>query len=113
MKSPAAMSWKSSPKKDTTPAATGVVSFLGDDFHDIAAGDFMAQRNHLAVHFCADALVADFGVHHVCKIDGSSAARKLQHAAFRRELVDFDGGEIHFQRGEKFSRLLKFLRPFN
>src|SRR2546428_7443323 len=73
----------------------------------------MAQRNHLAVDLCADALVADFGVNHVGKINGGGATRKLEHAPFRRERVDFDRRQIDFQRGEKFSGFLKLLGPFD
>jgi len=81
---------------------------LSENLDHIAARDFMAQRHHLAVHLGADALVPHFGVDHVSKIDGRGAARKFQHAAFRCKRVDFDRGKIHFQRGEKFSRLLEF-----
>src|SRR5712692_9329357 len=98
---------------ETEPIAAGVVALLGEDFDDIAAGDFMAQRNHLAVHLSPNTLVADLGVNHVGKIDGRGAARKLEHAAFRRESVDFDRSEIHFERGEKFSGLLELLGPFD
>src|SRR5258707_1080968 len=94
------------------PIAAGVVTFLRENLDDVAAGDFMAQRDHLAVYFCADALVSHFGVNHVGKIDRGGAARKFQHAAFRRKRLNLDRREIHFQRGEKFSRFLKLLRPF-
>jgi len=86
---------------------------LGENLNHIAARDFMAQRYHLAVHLGADALVPHFGVDHVRKIDWGGAARKFQHAAFRRKGVNFDRGEIHFQGGEKFSGFLKLLRPFD
>ena len=52
-------------------------------------------------------------MHHVCKIDRSGAARKFHHAAFRGERVNFNRGEIDFQRGKKFPGFLKLLRPFD
>ena len=44
----------------------------------------------------SDALVSDLGVNGVREIDGGSAARQLQDAAFRSESVDFDRCEIDF-----------------
>ena len=52
------------------PVARRLVAFLRDDFDDVAIGERVAQRNDLAVHFRAGALVADFGVNGVGEIDG-------------------------------------------
>ena len=76
-----------------------VLALLRQDFHDVAADDFVTQRDHLAVYFRADALVPHFGVYRVRKVHRSCASWQLQHAAFRRERIDFDRSEIHFQRG--------------
>jgi len=67
---------------EAEPIAAGFVAFLRENFDDVAASDFVAQRNHLAIHFRADALVADFGVDHVSKSTGvaprgSSSTRPL------------------------------------
>ncbi len=83
---------------ETEPIAARRVAFLRENFDDIAIHDFVAQRDHLAVHFCADALVADFGVDGVGEIDGRGAARKFDDAAFRSERIDFCSGEVDFQR---------------
>jgi len=98
---------------EAEPVAAGAVAFLRENFHHVAAHDFVAQRDHLAVHFGADALVADFGVHGVGKINWGGAPRQFQDASFGSEGIDLDGREIHFQGGEKFSGLLKFLGPLD
>src|SRR6266446_3192702 len=90
-----------------------MVALLRENFYHVATGNFVAQRNHLSIHLCAHALVADFGLNHVSKIDRSGAARKFHNAAFRSESVNFNRGEIDFQGGEKFSWFLKLLRPFD
>ncbi len=98
---------------EAEPIPARRVPFVGEDFHHVAADDFMAQRNHLAVHFGADALMTDFRVHGIREIDGRGAAGHLQNAAFGRERVNLDGREIHFQGGKKFAGLLQLLRPFD
>ena len=95
------------------PVAAGVVALLRQNLDHIAALDFMSQRNHLAIHFGAHALVPHFGVHHVRKIERGGPARQFQHAAFRRKRVDFYRGEIHFQGGKKLAWLLHLLRPLD
>src|SRR5208283_1613552 len=81
---------------ETEPVAAGLVTFLREDFNDIAADDFVAKGDHLAVHFCADTLVPDFGVDGVGEIDGSSTLGQFEDAALGSEGIDFDGREIHF-----------------
>ena len=44
------------------PVAAGTVALLGKNLDDIPASDWMTQRNHLAVHLGADALMPHFGV---------------------------------------------------
>src|SRR5260370_13187447 len=95
------------------PVAARLVALLVNNLNHITAADFMTQRHHLAINLRAGTLMPHFGVHHVSKIYGRGAARKLQHAAFGRKRVNLHGREIHFQRGEKFSGFLKFLRPFD
>jgi len=62
---------------EAEPVATGLVPFLRKNLNHIAADDFVAQRNHLPVHFCAHALVANFRVHGIGKIHGRRAARAI------------------------------------
>ncbi len=98
---------------EAEPIPARRVAFVGENFDHVAANNFMAQRHHLAVHLCAHALMADFGVHGIGEVDGSGPAGQLQHAPFGRERVNLDGRQIHFQRGEKFAGFLQLLRPFN
>ena len=80
---------------EVQPVAAGHVAFLREDFDHIAVGQAMPQRNDLAVHLCADALIADFGVNGVGKIDGRRAARQRHDVSLRREGVNFFGIQIH------------------
>src|SRR5216683_8026030 len=98
---------------ETEPIAAGTVAFLRKNFDHVAAGNFVAERDHVAVHFCANALMAHLGVNSVSKIDRRSAGRKFQNAAFGREGVNFVGREIDFKRGEEFAGFLQFLGPLN
>src|SRR5579859_2028589 len=82
---------------EAEPIAAGRVPFLRENFDYVAVGDFVAQRDHLPVHFCADALVADFRVHRVRKINGSGASSQFNHAAFGSEGVDFGRGEVNLE----------------
>src|SRR5258708_3177834 len=93
--------------------AAGAVTFLRKDFDHIAAGDFVTERDHVPIHFCANTLVAHLGVNSVSKIYRCSAGRKFQNAAFGREGVNFVGREIDFKRGEEFAGFLEFLGPLN
>ena len=98
---------------EAQPVPARRMAFLGQNFDHVAADDFMAQRHHLAVHLCAHALMADFRVHGIGKIDRRRAPGHLEHAPFGREGVDFDGRQIHFQRGKKFAGFLQLLRPLD
>src|SRR3984893_887481 len=95
------------------PVAAGMVALLRENLHHVAAGDFMAQRDHLPVDLCAYALMPYFGVHQVGKVDGRSAAHELQHAALWREGVNLHRRQVHLESGEKLPRFLKFLGPFD
>ncbi len=95
------------------PVAAGNVALLRQDLDHVSIGKAMAQRNDLPVHFRADALVADFGVHGVGEIHGRRAARQRQHFPFRGECVDFLGVQVHLQRGHEFRRLLHLLDPLD
>ena len=72
------------------------MAFLRDNFHDIAAGNFMAESDHVAVHLCTDALVTDFGVNSVSKINRSGAGGKFKNSAFGCKGINFIGSEIDF-----------------
>src|SRR5256886_11358250 len=89
------------------------MAFLRQNLDNVAIHDFMAQRHHLAVQFCADALVTNFGVNCVREVNGRRTEREFKHAAFRSECVDFRGRKVDFKGIEEFARLLQFLRPFN
>ena len=52
------------------------MSFLRQNLDNVAIHDFMAQRHHLAVHFCADALVTDFRVNRVREVNVSSLGER-------------------------------------
>jgi hypothetical protein len=98
---------------EAEPITAGPVALLREDFDDVTTGNFMAQRNHLAVDFCADTLVADFSMDGVSEIHRGGAGGKLQHAALGRKSVDFIGSKIDFEGGEEFAGLLQFLRPLD
>src|SRR5580692_1071116 len=98
---------------ETEPVPARRVAFARENFNHVAADNHMAQRHHLAVHFCAHALMTDFGMHGIGEIHGSGAPRHLQNAAFGRERVDLDGREIHLESRKKFSRFLQLLRPLD
>ncbi len=67
----------------------------------------------MTVHFCADALIADFRVYGIREIHGSRASRKREHFSLRRERVHFLGIQVHLERGHELRRLLHFLDPFD
>ena len=48
--------------REAQPIPARRMALLRENLDDVAIHDFMAQRHHLAVHFCADALVTNFGV---------------------------------------------------
>src|SRR5580693_5021500 len=98
---------------ETEPVPARRVSLVGENFDYVAADNFMAQRHHLAVHFCAHALMTDFGMHGIRKVDRRGASWHLENAPFGRERVHLDGREIDLQRGKKFSGLLQLLRPLD
>jgi len=81
---------------EAKPVAAGRMTFLRQDFNDVAADNLVAESNHLAVDLGADALVTDFGVYVISEIHGRGAARQLQHAPLGRERINFDGGQIDF-----------------
>ena len=95
------------------PVARRRVALLRDDFDHVAIGQRVAQRNHFAIHFCAGALMAHFGVDRVREIHRRGAARQHHHAPLRREGVNLFGIQIHAQGGKKFARLLHLLHPFD
>ena len=84
-----------------------------DNFNHITVLNRGAQRHHAPVEARAGARVADFRVNHVCKIDGSRAARQLNDFPHRRERVNILGIKIELQRVDEFARVFHFLRPFD
>ena len=89
------------------------MALLRQNLDDVAADDFVAQRDHLTVHFRPHALVPDLGVHGIREIDRRRAARQFQHAALRSKCIHFDGSEVHLQRREKLAGFLQLLRPLD
>src|SRR5579885_720316 len=99
--------------REGEPVAAGPVALLGEDFDHVAADDFVAERNHLAIYLGADALVADFGVHGIREVDRCGAARQLEDAALGRESVNLERREVDLERAQEFSGFLQFLGPFD
>src|SRR5208282_6532754 len=95
------------------PIARRLVTLLRDDLDHVAIRERVAQRNHRAIHFRADALMAHFGVHRVAEIDWSGAARQDDDAALGREGVNLFGIQVDAQGGEEFAGLLHFLHPLD
>ena len=68
---------------DEVPASRGsACARRRRDFHDVAVPQPGAERNHLAVHPRADALMADVGVDRVGEIHGRRVAWKRLHFPF-------------------------------
>ena len=80
---------------------------------NVAAVQFVTQRNHAAIHLGADAGVADFRVHRIREIDGRRIAREHDHLAFRSKGVDLFWIEIHLESGKEFAWVLYVLLPFH
>jgi len=89
------------------------VAFLCQDLDDVAAIEFVAQRNDLAIHFRANALMPYFGVHQIGKVDGRRTGGQFQNAALRGECVDVGRSKVHFERREKLAGLLQVPRPLD
>src|SRR5579884_128760 len=98
---------------EAEPIAARAVALLGENFHDVAAVELVAKGDNLAVHFGADALVADFRVDEIGEIDGSRAGGKFEHAALGSEGVHLGGSQVHLERRKELTGLLKLLGPFN
>src|SRR5271156_407499 len=95
------------------PIAGRLVSFLGENFYNITVGKSVAKRNDGAIYLYAGALVADFGVNGVGKIDCRSVAGQHHDAALGSEGVDLFGIQIDAQRRHEFAGFLHFLHPLD
>ena len=83
-----------------------------EDFDDVAVAQPRAERHHLAVDPCADALVADVGVNRVGEIDRRRIARKRLDLSPRREDVDLFRIELDLQVLQELLRVAHLLLPF-
>src|SRR5258708_5645345 len=81
---------------EAEPIPAGAMALLSENFDHVTAGDFVAQRHHLAVYSCANAVVTDLSVNGVSKIHGSGSGGEFQHAALGSEGIYFVGSEIDF-----------------
>src|SRR6202166_232815 len=79
---------------EAQPVAVGVMALLSENLHDIATGDFMTQRDHLAVYLRAGTLMPNFCVHGIREIHRRGPARQLQHATLGSEGINLHWGEI-------------------
>ena len=79
-----------------------------DDLHLVAVLELVHQRHVPAVDLCADAAVADIGVHGVGEIDGVGAARQGDEAALRREAEHLVEEQLKLGVLEKLLRIVPF-----
>ena len=95
------------------PIARRRVALLRDDLDHIAIRQRVPQRNHLAVHLRAGALMPHFSVDGVGKINRRGAARQHDDAALRGERINLFGIQVHAQSRKKLAGLLHFLHPLD
>jgi len=98
---------------ETEPVTGRFVTLLRENFDHIAIRKAVAERNHRPIHFCPVALISDFGVDGVSKINRSGAAREDHHAPLGREGVNLFRVKIDAESGEEFARFLHFLDPLD
>jgi len=86
-----------------------MVAGLRDDLHHIAVLQLIAQRNNIAVHLGARALVADVGMDAVGEINGGGAFGKGLDISVRRENINVVRKQRHFEVGHEFPGILDIL----
>src|SRR6202011_1435756 len=84
---------------EAQPVAIRMVALLSQYLHNIAAGDFMTQRDHVAVDLRSGALMPDFRVHGIGEIHRRGPAWQLQNAALGSEGINLHRGEIYLSCG--------------
>src|SRR5579872_1635886 len=83
------------------PVAAWRVSRLSENFNDVAAMQFMAQRDHPTIHFGSNAGVPNLRMNGIGEINGRRITRQNNDFAFRGERINFFGIKIDLQRGKK------------
>src|SRR5579871_1271507 len=84
------------------PVAAWRVSRLSENFDDVSAMQFMAQRHHASVDFGADARMTNLGMNGIGKINRRRISRQNDYFALRRKGIDLFRIKINFQRRKKF-----------
>ncbi len=95
----------------TQPVAVRIVIRRGANFNRVAVVQLIAQRYDAAIHFSADALMANIGVNGKGKVDWRGPAREGPYFAFWGEDVDFLRKHVDFDRLHKFDRIGEILLP--
>ena len=67
----------------------------------MTVADHTTQRRRAPVDHCADAAIADIGVHGIRKIHDGCTARQTQDLSFWREDIDFVGEQVDFDALEE------------
>ena len=93
------------------PILAGMMLCGGDDLHDVAVAQLVAQGHHPAVDASADALVADFRVNGVGEIHRGGAFGKLLDLPGGGEHIDLVREKIHAHRVHEFPGVLETLLP--
>src|SRR2546427_7314518 len=83
----------------------------GDDLHGVAALQLVAQRDDLAVHPRAGAVVAHLGVDAVGEVDDRRADGEVQQVPLWREDEHLVGEEVLLDRAQELLRVLELLLP--
>ena len=78
------------------PVACRRLLLRRDDFHRIAAAQYVFERHQLAVNARAGAVMPDFGMNAIGEIDNGRALRKIQKISLRREHVHRGGEQVFF-----------------
>src|SRR5690606_29676166 len=88
-----------------------VDGLAGLDLDDLGVLELVVQRDHLAVHGCADALVADLGMDAIGEVDRRRAVGQLDDVPGRRETVDHVLEDIRLERFDEFLGIRNFVVP--
>src|SRR6185369_14920955 len=84
----------------------------GDDLDRVTALQLVLQRDELAVHARAGAVLADLRVDAVREVDDRRALREVEEVALRREREHLLGEEVLLHRAHELLRVLEMLLPF-
>ncbi len=87
--------------------------FGSDDFNDVTCFQLIRQRHHASVDFCTGALIADFGMNHISKIDRCRAPRQCFDFSSRRKNINLIGEKIDAHIFHKFARVHEIFLIFH